>query len=153
MPSDFETQEDIEEKKPRITVKLDEFDHKVVSRMAINRNISLSNTMRNIVHDWIENNPELLKRNYGVNIKEVSDEIFSETASLALDKSLKDIEMDIIKELPGFFELVEVVNIEDLADHFNVPDKLIKRIIFTHGKEIRKINLNLILKEGKIFKE
>ncbi len=152
MPSESTNQEDIEEKKTRITVKLDDFDHRVINKMATNRNISLSNSMRNIVHQWIESNPDLLKKNYGVDIKEISDEIFSESASLALDKTLRKIEKDIIKELPEFFEIVEVVDIDDLADHFDVPNKIIKKIIFTHSKEIKKVGLNLKLKEGQIFK-
>ena len=39
-----------------------------------------------------------------------------------------------------------------LAEHFDVDIKIIKRIIFTHGREIKKSGLNLVLKNNVIFK-
>ncbi|MGB5910058.1 MAG: hypothetical protein WBH31_02575 [Promethearchaeia archaeon] len=153
MPSESRPQEDSDQKNLRISVKLDEFDHRVISKMAKNRDTSLSETMRNIVHQWIEGNPNLLKENYGVEIKEINEEIFIDTAELSYDKALKPIEIELIRELPEFFEMVELVSIEDLAEHFDVPVKSIKKIFFTHAKEIKSVGLNLIIREGKIFKE
>ncbi|MFX1590733.1 MAG: ribbon-helix-helix domain-containing protein, partial [Promethearchaeota archaeon] len=69
------SQDDNERKKPkmdRITVSLDEFDYKVITKMAQNRNIPLSEATRIAVHSWIETNPEILKRNYGVDIQDVT---------------------------------------------------------------------------------
>lgn len=153
MPSDPETQEETEEKQKRITVKLDGFDRKVVSKMATNRNISLSHSMRNIVHQWIEDNPDLLKKNYGIDVEEISEEIALETASITLDKTLKPYEKDIIKELPHFFEMVDDVSLEDLAEHFDVSVKAIKNIIFTHSEKIKKAGLILKYRGNRIFKE
>ncbi|MFX0010632.1 MAG: hypothetical protein ACFE9R_09975, partial [Candidatus Hermodarchaeota archaeon] len=41
---------------------------------------------------------------------------------------------------------------EDLADHFNVSTRVIKKIMFTHSEEIEKVGLKLILKEGRIHR-
>ena len=150
MPSESDSKSDTEIK--RITVKLDEFDHKVINMMAKNRNISLSESIRNIVHQWIETNPDILERNYGIDIKEVTEEIVLESTSLSIDKKLKPVEKDIIKELPDFFTLVEDVSIEDLADHFNVSTRVIKKIMFTHSEEIEKVGLKPVLKEGRIYR-
>ncbi len=128
--------------KKRITVGLDEFDYHVVSKMAANRKLSLSEVVRTIVHQWIEDSPDLLKKNYGIVFKEVTDELLSE----GYDTSL------IIKELPNFFELVETISIDDLADYFKVDTKAIKKIVYTHGKEIKKLGLNLVLKNDIISK-
>lgn len=147
------TSEETEEKQPRITVKLDEFDRKVVSKMSINRNISLSNSMRNIVHQWIEDNPDLLKKNYGIDVEEISAQIALETASIVLDKTIKPYEKDIIKELAQFFEMVDDVSLEDLADHFDVGVKAIKNIIFTHSDKIKKEGIILKYKGDRIYKE
>lgn len=146
------TERDEEKKKQRITVGLDDFDHKVVSKMSVNRKSSLSEVVRTIVHQWIEYNPDLLEKNYGIVLKEVTDEILSESYDISLDKTLKPFEKAIIKELPDFFEIVEMISVEDLAEHFKVDNRAIKRIIFVHSKEIKKLGLNLVLKNNEIFK-
>lgn len=146
------TERDEEKKKQRITVGLDDFDHKVITKMSLNRNLSLSEVVRTVVHQWIEYNPDLLKKNYNIDFKEITDELRQESYEISIDKTLKSFEKDIIKELPEFFELVENISILDLAEHFDVDKKVIKRLIFTHGKEIRKLSLNLTLKNDVIYK-
>ena len=153
MPSESEAQEEVEEKQKRISVKLDDFDRKVVSKMAINRNIALSNTIRNMVHQWIEDNSDLLKRNYGIDVEEISAQFALETASIVLDKSIKTYEKDIIKELPQFFEMVDDIALEDIAEHFDVSIKAIKNIFLTHGEEIKKIGLILKYRGDRIYKK
>ena len=48
----------------RITFSLDFFDEKVIDLMAKKRKQSRSETVRNILHNWIESNSNLLKNNY-----------------------------------------------------------------------------------------
>jgi alpha-amylase/alpha-mannosidase (GH57 family) len=153
MSSEPDTQEDTEDKQKRITVKLDEFDRKVVSEMSTNRNTSLSYTMRNIVHQWIEINPDVLKTNYGVDVNEISAQLALETASISLDKTIKPYEQAIIEELPQFFRMVDDVALEDLADHFDVSVKAVKNIIFTHSEKINNTGLNLKYKGNRIYKD
>lgn len=153
MSSEPDNQGNIEEKQKRISVKLDEFDKIVVGRMAANRNISLSHTMRSIVHQWIEENPNVLKTNYGIDVEEISERLALETVSVLLDKTMKPYEKSIIEELPQFFEMVEDVSLEDMAERFEVNAKAIKNIIFTHGKEIKQVGLTLKYKENRIYKE
>ena len=153
MPSEQDNQGDVEEKQKRVSVKLDEFDRKVVSKMAANRNTSLSNTIRNMAHQWIEDNPDVLKRNYGIDVEEISERLALETATIQIDKTIKPYEKAIIKELPQFFEMVEDVSLEDIADRFDVNVKAIKNIIFTHGQEIKQVGLTLKYKENRIYKK
>jgi hypothetical protein len=153
MSPDSDNQEEIEEKQKRISVKLDEFDKIVVGRMAANRNISLSNTMRNIVHQWIEKNPNVLKTNYGIDVEEISEELALETATISLDKTMKPYEEAIINELPQFFRMVDDVVLEDLSEHFDVSVKAIKNLIFTHSEEIKKVGLILKYRGNRIYKE
>ncbi len=145
--------EETEEKQKRITVNLDGFDHKVISKMAANRNKSLSHTMRNMVHQWIEDNPDLLKKNYGIDVEDISEEIALESTRITLDKTLKPYEKDIIKELVQFFEMVDDVALEDLAEYFDVSIKAIKNLIFTHSEEIKKVGLILKYRGNRIYKE
>ncbi|MFX0037639.1 MAG: hypothetical protein ACFE9I_18620 [Candidatus Hermodarchaeota archaeon] len=137
----------------RVTAGLDDFDYKVISRMASKRTISLSEVVRIIVHKWIEYNPELLKKNYGIDLLEITEELERESYEITVDKELKAYENKIIKELPVFFEIVREVSIKDLAQHFDVDEKVIKRIVFIHGREIEKIGLKLIYKGDRIYKE
>ena len=153
MPSKNDPSEENEEKNPRIYVKIqDDFDYRVIAKMAKNRDTSLSGAVRDIIHQFILRNTEMLKTTYGVDIEEINEEIILETTSLSLDKELKPLEKEIIEELPSFFELVEIVEISDLAEHFDVPIKTIKKILFTHGNLIKNKGLNLVLKEGRIYK-
>ncbi len=144
--------DDEETKKKRITVGLDEFDHAVVSKMANNRRLHLSEVIRTIVHQWIEFNPDLLKKNYGIDLKEVTEELLRESYEISLDKSLKPFEEKIINDLPNVFANAEVISVHDLAEHFEVDDKAIKRIMFTHNKKIKELGLNLILTNDIITK-
>ena len=154
MPSKNDPSEENEEKNPRIYVKIqDDFDFRVINKMAKNRDMSLSGAVRDIIHQWILKNTDTLKKTYNVDIDEVNEEIFLETASLSYDKELKPLEEALINELPGFFEMVEIVEIEDLAEHFEVPVKTVKKILFSHANLIKSKGLNLTVREGKIFKE
>ncbi|MHA2181229.1 MAG: hypothetical protein ACXAAH_07380 [Promethearchaeota archaeon] len=153
MPSDQKNKEDTEEKQNRVTVTLDKFDRIVISKMAAYRNTSLSRIMQNMAHTWIEENPEVLKTNYGIDVREISERLAMETTSILLDKTMKSYEKAIINELPQFFELVDDVSIEDLAEQFDVSEKAIKNIIFIHGKEIKQVGLTLKYKENRIYKE
>jgi hypothetical protein len=136
----------------RVTAGLDDFDYKVVNRIAKSRKLPLSEVVRTIVHYWIESNPELLKTNYGIDLKEITDELRQESYEISVDKTLKSFERDIIKELPVFFDIVESVSIDELAGHFDVDTRVIKRIIFIHGKEIKRLGLALTLKDNIIYK-
>lgn len=136
----------------RLTAGLDEFDYKVVSQMASKRANSLSEVVRSIVHKWIEDNPQLLKNNYGIDLRAVTEEIERESYQVILDKELKSFEQKIINELPNFFEMVEEASVEDLALHFKVDNNAIKRIIFVHGKKIKDTGLNLKLKNEIVYR-
>jgi len=137
----------------RIMAGHDDFDYRVITQIAQNRNISLSEVVRTITHQWIESNPEILQSNYGIDLREIAKDIQRESYQISLDKTIKPFEQDIINELPEFFSIVEEINIDDLAGHFEVDNKVIKKILFTHGKKIKDIGLNLILKNNIIYRK
>ena len=139
--------EENEKKKPkmdRVTVSLDEFDYKVISKMAKNRNIGLSEATRIVIHNWIETNPDKLKTNYGVDIEDLTEQI-----ALA---SMIDSVNEIINELPQIFQLVDDISLIDLADHLEINVKAIKHLFFTQGEEIKKLGMNLKFKGDRIYK-
>jgi hypothetical protein len=135
-----------EKKKPkmdRITVSLDEFDYKVISKMARNRNIALSEATRIVIHNWIENNPDKLKTNYGVDIEELTEEI-------ALTSMISSVDENINK-LPKIFQLVDDIGLNDLADHLEINVKALKNLFFTQGEKINKLGMNLKFKGDRIY--
>ena len=139
--------EENEKKKPkmdRVTVSLDEFDYKVISKMAKNRNIGLSEATRIVIHNWIETNPDRLKTNYGVDIKELTEEI-------ALASMIGSVS-EIIERLPQIFQLVDDISLIDLADHLEINVKAVKHLLFTQGENINKLGLNLKYKGDRIYK-
>ena len=148
MSPDTDIEDENKRKKPkmsRITVGLDEFDYRVIGKMAKNRNIPLSEATRIVVHNWIESNPAVLKTNYGVDIKEVTEEIALESMTESFD--------EIVKELPRIFELVDDISLSDLAEHLDIKVKAVKSLIFTHSEKINKLGLNLRYRGDRIYKE
>ena len=129
----------------RITVSLDEFDYNVISNMSNNRNISLSEATRLVIHDWIENNSVKLKDNYGVDVKAITQEI-------ALASMIDNIDENI-KALPQVFQLVDDISLPDLAEHLKINVKAVKHLLFTQGDRIRKSGLNLKYKGDRLYKE
>ena len=71
MPSEPKKSSDL----TRRTFSLSAFDEKVINKMATKRKQSISETIRNIVHNWIENNPNLLKSNYDIDLTDITSEI------------------------------------------------------------------------------
>ena len=130
----------------RIMAGFDDFDYRVITQIAKYRNVSLSEVVRTTVHKWIENNPDTLKTNYVIDPSKVAREIKQESYEISVDKSLKPYEQEIINELPDFFELVENISVKDFAEHFGIDPKVIKSLFYTHGKEIKKLGLKIILK-------
>lgn len=58
MPSEPKKSSDLS----RITFSLDAFDERVINLMVQKRRQNRSETVRNLIHNWIENNPNILKR-------------------------------------------------------------------------------------------
>lgn len=129
---------------PRITVSLDIFDDKVINKMSEYRDTSKSEIVRNIIHQWIEDNPDTLENNYGINFKEINKEILVETR----DKSIEDLKAELL----SMKEMLKRISIEELADILEVDQKTAKKLIFEHGPELKEEGLNLQYNNGIIEK-
>ncbi len=143
-PNSSEENETKKPKSDRVTVSLDEFDYKVISKMGKNRNIGLSEATRIIIHNWIETNPEKLRTNYGVDINDLTEQI----AFASMIGSINEI----INKLPQIFQLVDDISLLDLADHLEINVKAVKHLFFTQGEKIKKLGMNLKFKGDRIYK-
>lgn len=127
---------------PRITVSLDIFDDKVINKMSEYRDTSKSEIVRNIIHQWIEESPDLLEKNYGINFKEINKEIKLETS----EKTMEDLK----EKLLSMKGMLKRISIEDLADILEVDQKTAKKLIFNYGPELKEEGLTLQYNEGII---
>jgi len=130
---------------PRVTVTLDIFDDKVIDQMSKHRDASKSEMIRFMVRQWIEENPNMLEKNYGVNIDDINKEIAAKSKGITPEH--------LIDKLPSMFNSIERISINELADFLDVDQKTIKNIIFQHGEELKEKGLTLKYIEGVIVKK
>ena len=122
MPSESKKSSDLS----RITFSLDIFDEKIIDLMAKKRKQSRSETVRNIIHNWIENNSELLKSNYDIDLTDVTREIEIIDYELVILQS--------IEKLIKYSKLFNAIDFGILADQLEISHKTLRDIIFLNIK-------------------
>ena len=129
----------------RITFSLDLFDEKVIDLMAKKRKQSRSETVRNIIHNWVESNAGVLKNNYDIDLTDVSREIeitnYEEVIQESIDKLIK------------YSDLFEEIGFDILADQLGISHKTLRDIIFENKHELENKGINLRIKGNLIIKE
>ena len=118
-------------KLPRITFSLGTFDEKVVEKMAERREVSKSEIVRNLVHNWIEDNAKLLKESYGLVLEEITRELRLES------------KIDIIKGLLKQFKRATTMTLDNLASILDLNPKDLIIFINENGDELENQGLNL----------
>lgn len=141
MPSSAKKSSDLS----RITFSLDYFDEKVIDLMAKKRKQSRSETVRTIIHNWVENSSNLLKSNYDIDLTDVSREIEI--------TNYEEVVNDSIKKLIKYSELFDEIGFEILADQLEISHKTLRNIIFEHKQELEKSGVKLRIKGNLIIKE
>ncbi len=141
MPSDAKKSSDLS----RITFSLDFFDEKVIDLMAKKRKKSRSETVRNIIHNWVENNSDLLKGNYDIVLADVSREIEI--------TNYEEVIRDSISKLIKYSDLFDEIGFEILADQLGISHKTLRNIIFEYKQELEKSGVKLRIKGNLIIKE
>lgn len=121
-----------EENMPRITFSLGSFEEKVIIKMAEKREVSKSEIIRTLVHNWIEENSDLLKNNYGILLEDISREMRIETSGSYL-----------IDELLGSFKRTKRIHIDRLATKLDVNSNDLLKLLDDTGDELEKKGLSL----------
>lgn len=139
MPSESESDLEKERKKPklpRLTVTLDLFSEKIITKMAGFKGTTKSEIIRDILSKWIEANPDIIKENYNVNYMDLRREI-------EMESELRDLK-DIVKKLPIMFKRIKKkIEIERLADLLDINSKSLTNFILFQGDELQKEGLSL----------
>ncbi|MFW9970905.1 MAG: hypothetical protein ACFFDF_11970 [Candidatus Odinarchaeota archaeon] len=141
MPSDSKKSSDLS----RITFSLDPFDEKVINLMADKRKQSRSETVRNLVHNWVEGNTELLKSNYDIDLTDITREIEI--------TDYNQVIQDSIQKLVKYSDLFNEIEFDILAEQLDISRKLLREIIFDYKGKLEKLGVNLRIRGKLIVKE
>ena len=129
----------------RRTFSLSLFDEKVISLMAKKRKQSVSETIRNLVHNWVENNPNLLKSNYDIDLTDITREIEITDYNQVIQSS--------IQKLINYSELFSEIEEDILAEQLNISKKILRTIIFDYKNKLEKNGIRLRIRGKLIVKE
>lgn len=141
MPSDTKKTSDLS----RITFSLDAFDERVITTMAKKRKQSRSETVRNLIHNWIEGNPNILKSNYDIDLNDITREIEITDYNQVIQES--------IQKLVRYSELFNEIEFDILAEQLEISRKILRNIIFEHKNKLEKLGVKLRIRGKLIIKE
>lgn len=141
MPSETKKSSDLS----RITFSLDAFDEKVINLMAEKRKQSRSETVRNLIHNWIEGNPVLLKSNYDIDLTDITREIEITDYNQVIQAS--------IQKLVKYSDLFNEIEFDILAEQLDISRKLLREIIFDYKSKLEKLGVKLRIRGKLIVKE
>ena len=140
MPSDSKISSELS----RITFSLDAFDERVISQMAKKRKQSRSETVRSLVHNWIESNPNILKSNYDIDLNDVTREIEITDYDQVIQYS--------IQKLIKYSELFNEIEFDILAEQLEISKKILRDIIFEYKNKLKKNGIKLRIRGKLIIK-
>jgi len=129
---------------PRITVSLDHFDETVIKLMAEKMGKSKSEILRNIINDWIINNPDTLNSKYGIESVDVRREI-------QLRNKEREIEGDL-EQIVSFFKRIKSIDMDRLAEKLVMSSKTLMDILDEYGDVLEQKGLKLGIEGNLIVK-
>ncbi|MHA2397455.1 MAG: hypothetical protein ACXADU_01030 [Promethearchaeota archaeon] len=141
MPSDNTKSSDLS----RITFSLDAFDERVITMMAKKRKQSRSETVRNLIHNWIEGNPNILKSNYDIDLNDITREIEI--------TDYNQVVQSTIQKIVRYSELFNEIEFDILAEQLEISKKILRDIIFEHKNKLEKLGVKLRIRGKLIVKE
>jgi len=141
MPSETKKSSDLS----RITFSLDAFDERVINLMAGKRKQSRSETVRSLIHNWVESNPVLLKSNYDIDLTDITREIEI--------TDFNKVIQDSIQKLVRYSELFNEIEFDILAEQLEISRKLLREIIFDYKNKLEKLGVKLRIRGKLIVKE
>jgi len=123
----------------------DAFDERVLNLMAKKRKQSRSETVRSLVHNWIEINPEILKSNYNIDLSDITREIEI--------TDYNQVIQDSIQKIVKYSELFNEIEFDILAEQLEISRKILRDIIFEYRNKLEKLGVKLRIRGKLIIKE
>lgn len=141
MPSETKKSSDLS----RITFSLDAFDERVLTLMAKKRKQSRSETVRNIIHNWIEGNSNTLNSNYDIDLNDITREIEITDYNQVIQST--------IQKIVEYSELFKEIEFDMFAEQLKISKKILRDIIFDHKNKLEKLGVKLRIRGKLIVKE
>jgi len=141
MPSETKKSSDLS----RITFSLDAFDERVLTLMAKKRKQSRSETVRNIIHNWIEGNSNTLNSNYDIDLNDITREIEITDYNQVIQST--------IQKIVEYSELFNEIEFDMFAEQLKISKKILRDIIFDHKNKLEKLGVKLRIRGKLIVKE
>ena len=141
-----------DEKKKRITVNLDDIDFKIIEALEGVIARKKASVITQMIKEWINQNSERIMKTWDIDLAGIRRQVLAETKGLSIKEDLQDLDKEVIKQLPELFETINSINVSELAEIVDINQRSLQRVIFGHRKELLKLGLNLIYKDGLITK-
>ena len=141
MPSEPKKSSDLS----RITFSLDAFDERVINTMAEKRKQSRSETVRNLIHNWIESNTNTLKSNYDIDLNDITRDIEITDYDQVIQST--------IQKIIQYSELFNEIDFDIFAEQLKISKKILRDIIFDHKNKLEKLGVKLRIRGKLIIKE
>ncbi len=142
-----------DEKKKRITVNLDDIDFKIIEALEGVIARKKASVITQMIKEWINQNSERIMKTWDIDLAGIRRQVLAETKGLSIKEELQDLDKEVIKQLPELFETINSINVSELAEIVDINQRTLQRVIFGHRKELLKLGLNLIYKDGLITKK
>jgi hypothetical protein len=146
------TPDNTENAKKRITVNLESIDYKIIDALEGVIANSKAAVIYQMIKEWINQNSERIMKTWEIDLAGIRRQVLAETKGLSIKKELKELDKEIIKQLPILFETISSISSKELAEILEVNQKTLQRVIFGYRKELLKLDLNLVYEDGLITK-
>ncbi len=147
------TPDNTETSKKRITVNLENIDYKIIDALEGVIANSKSAVIYQMIKEWINQNSEHIMKTWEIDLAGIRRQVIAETKGLSIKKELKDLDREIIEQLPMLFETISSINSKELGEILEVNQKTLQRVIFGYRTELLKLGLNLAYEDGLITKK
>ncbi|HUW89117.1 MAG TPA: hypothetical protein VMV43_01210 [Candidatus Nanopelagicaceae bacterium] len=147
------TQDNTDSAKKRITVNLESIDYKIIDALEGVIANSKAAVIYQMIKEWINQNSERIMKTWEIDLAGIRRQVLAETKGLSIKEELKELDKEIIAELPKLFETISSISSKELAEILDVNQKMLQRVIFGYRKELLKLGLNLIYEDGLITKK
>lgn len=141
-----------EEKNKRITVNLDDIDFEIVEALEGVIARKKASVITQMIKEWINQNSDRIMKTWEIDLAGIRRQVLAETKGLSIKEELKDLDKEVIEQLPELFETIKSINVNELAEIVEINQRTLKRIIFGHREKLMALGLNLKYENGLITK-
>jgi hypothetical protein len=142
-----------EEKKKRITVNLEPIDYKIIEALEGVIANKKASVIYQMIKEWINQNSDRIMKTWGIDLAGIRKEVIAETKGLPIREELDRLDKEILAQLPGLFETIKSISVEELSEILEVNQQTLKKIIFGYRKELIIHHLDLSYENGLIIKK